>query len=130
MKILLYSMVLFLLPFTLNAQHKITSNAGGIISGIQTLDSITATNIVVFSNDKCGRCHTLMQMLDEKELKYLEYDLGIEENRKVMYELATRAAGATNISVAYPVVAFRDMVLYGQEGMAEFVVKLLEAHQP
>ncbi|MDO9511342.1 MAG: hypothetical protein Q7J34_06265 [Bacteroidales bacterium] len=100
------------------------------IKSIQTLDSLSATNIVVFSNDKCGRCHTLMQMLDEKGLKYLEYDLGIEANRKVMYEAATRSAGASNISVAYPVVVFRDMTLYGQESLAEFVVKLVEAHQP
>lgn len=41
-----------------------------------------------------------------------------------MLSLVSRAAGKQNVGAMYPIIVYKDLVLYGQEDMAQFIDKL------
>ncbi|GEM_PF-290496 len=91
---------------------------------LNQVDSISSKRVVVYSNKGCGRCVTGKDLLKTKGIDFEELDLGEATNREVMLNLVTRAAAKQNVGAMYPVIVYKEMVLYGQEDMAQFIDKL------
>ncbi len=93
------------------------------------VDSISKTLPVVFSNKGCGRCTTAKNLLTTNQIPFVVVDLGIPENRSLMYSIAQRAAGSSLKGIHYPVVVYKTETQYGQSDLNEFLTTITKAYQ-
>lgn len=93
------------------------------------VDSISKTLPVVFSNKGCGRCTTAKNLLTTNQIPFVVVDLGIPENRSLMYSIAQRAAGSSLKGIHYPVVVYKTETQYGQSDLNEFLTTIAKAYQ-
>lgn len=112
-----------LLPKELEAQHNNVISNDSLTLTLQQVDSLSQLVPVIYSNKGCGRCVTAAHFFDEKGIPYLKLDLALSPNGMVMYQLAARAAGKTNIAIMYPVVAYKGVIYYGEYPLSEFLEK-------
>lgn len=120
-------MILLLGTISLGVDAQNVTSEAPVKSRVLTLnqvDSISSKGVVVYSNKGCGRCVTGKDLLKTKGIDFEELDLGEATNREVMLNLVTRAAAKQNVGAMYPVIVYKEMVLYGQEDMAQFIDKL------
>jgi glutaredoxin len=90
------------------------------------LDSISANVPVLYTNKGCGRCATAIKYLKDNNINFIEVNLGIPENRNLMYNKAMVFAGKSNISVMFPVIFYGKNVEYGQNVLREQLLKINE----
>ncbi|NPV35305.1 MAG: hypothetical protein HPY80_01410 [Bacteroidales bacterium] len=121
--LLMMIMITCILPKELEAQHHNVISSDSLTLTLQQVDSISQYIPVMYSNKGCGRCVTAARFFDEKGIPYLKLDLALSPNGMVMYQLASRAAGKTNIAIMYPVVAYKGVVYYGEYPLNEFLEK-------
>lgn len=120
-------LILLLGTISLGVDAQNVTSEAPVKSRVLTLnqvDSISSKSVVVYSNKGCGRCVTGKDLLKTKGIDFEELDLGEATNREVMLNLVTRAAAKQNVGAMYPVIVYKEMVLYGQEDMAQFIDKL------
>ncbi len=119
--------IILLVTLSLGVNAQTVINESLVKSKVYTLhqvDSVAAKGVLVYSNKGCGRCVTGKELLKTKEITFDELDLGEAGNREVMLSLVSRAAGKQNVGAMYPIIVYKDLVLYGQEDMAQFIDKL------
>jgi len=110
------------------AQIDVSINDSLVLS-LPQADSLSDLMPVLFSNQGCGRCVTTENFLQTNGIDFIYLNLEMEENRIIMYQVATRQAGKSNISILYPVIIYKKEVYYGETPLLEFLESLKERIQ-
>lgn len=76
--------------------------------------------LTVFSHKKCGRCRKLLELLREKQIPMIVYDLKIPKYGNLMRSLCYKKAGKKNIRIHYPVVITNKEVVYKINNLVKF----------
>lgn len=91
---------------------------------LEQVDSLKQIYPVVFSNKGCGRCTTAKDFFNKNQISYVNVNLGLPENRSLMYNVAKRAAGSKLRGIKYPVIIYKDSTHWGQSDLNTFLVKI------
>lgn len=129
-KLLIGSLTCLMIQFSLKAQQITIEPDSTYKPTLAMVDSLKELHPVVFSNKGCGRCTTAKNFLTEKGIPFVMIDLGIPENRSLMYSVAQRAAGSSLRGIHYPVILFKNDTQYGQSDLTIFLNNLAEAAKP
>ncbi|HOU64251.1 MAG TPA: hypothetical protein PKX96_09210 [Dysgonamonadaceae bacterium] len=97
-----------------------------LVLSLQQADSLSEFLPIVYSNKGCGRCVTAENFLQSNGIDFIHLSLALEENRIIMYQVATGQAAKTNISILYPVIIYKKEVYYGQTPLQEYLESLRE----
>ncbi len=68
--------------------------------------------LTIFSHKKCGRCKKIMELLREKKIPMIVYDLKIPKYGNLMRNLCYKKADSKNIGIHYPVVVLNNNITY------------------
>ncbi|PKP23396.1 MAG: hypothetical protein CVU06_08475 [Bacteroidetes bacterium HGW-Bacteroidetes-22] len=91
---------------------------------LEQVDSLKQLYPVVFSNKGCGRCTTAKDFFNKNSISFVNVNLGLPENRSMMYSVAKRAAGSSLRGIKYPVIIYKDSTHWGQGDLNTFLLRL------
>lgn len=91
---------------------------------LKQVDSLKQIYPVLFSNKGCGRCTTAKDFFNKNQISFVDVNLGLQENRSLMYSVAKRAAGSNLRGIKYPVILYKDSTHWGQSDMNAFLSRI------
>lgn len=101
---ILFFFVLFFLGNQLFAQENQDKSA-----------SENKKELLVFSNDGCGKCSVTEKFLEQNHMPYTKY--AVKENRILMYEYVHKKTGPKSAGIGYPVLVYGDSIYFSMKNI-------------
>lgn len=99
--------VLIIIVFSCNALNAQETNSNP--------DSLQKKELLVFSNDGCGKCSFTEKFLESKHMPFTKY--AVRENRPLMYEYIHKKTGPKSAGVGYPVLVYGDSIYFSVKNL-------------
>lgn len=99
MRKFLFLTIVLMMAFSAQSQNSIPS-----------FDSLNVKELILFSNNGCGKCETSEQYFIDHQIPYTKF--AIRENRPLMYEYIYKKTNGQKTGVGYPVIVYGDSIYF------------------